>query len=111
MKPRSQNDRVLLLLKQRKAAERGLSTVEMIRIPTADGGKPITRLAARVRDLQDRGYRIRSERRLDGTSTYFLDGDPAPETAPAAGEPSGSELFDVHEFNPPPRGAYDSEAA
>jgi Helix-turn-helix domain len=62
----TQRDRVL------RALEHGpVSTTDFVHAPT-DGGKPILRLAARIHDLQCAGYRIRSERRLNGTCTYFL---------------------------------------
>lgn len=45
--------------------------------PTIDGRKPILRLAARIYDLRQRGYKIRDERTESGMVDYFLVARPA----------------------------------
>ena len=68
----TQNDRVLALLRQR--GDQGLNTADLM-APAVDGRKPILRLAARIFDLQQQGYRIRSVRRSNATVSYFLVGE------------------------------------
>lgn len=119
--PTSQNRRVLTLLQQRAREGRGLNSAEMVRHPTPDGGKPVLRLAARIRDLRDQGYQFTSKRHSNNTVSYFYAGEveraaEAPVAAsvpPAADSLSGSlsgSLFDPHEFNQRPRGAYEEAA-
>lgn len=55
---KSQKARVLDLLRERGPA--GISALDFIRQPTADGGKPVLRLAARLWDLRMDGHEIRS---------------------------------------------------
>ena len=86
----TQTDRVLKLLRQR--GEEGLNTVDLM-APAVDGGKPILRLAARIFDLQQQGYRIRSERRINSTHSYFLVDEPVSAVQEPVGDPSGA-LFD-----------------
>lgn len=106
----TQNERVLALLRDRGL--RGLNTVDL-HAPTCDHGKPILRLAARVRDLQDQGFAIRSERKSNGTATYFLMSDAErnvgkPERPALPSEPPPGHRVDVSLdvtslFNPPPQ--------
>lgn len=53
-----QTDRVLALLQRRGA--QGITPIDFLLPGVADGGKPITRLAARIKDLRDAGHRIDS---------------------------------------------------
>lgn len=83
----TQVQRVLALLRAR--GNDGLNTVDL-HAPVCDGHAPIIRLAARIHDLQSAGYGIRSERKLNGTSTYFLTRDIEEASGTTAGEPSGA---------------------
>ena len=64
-------DRVLKLLRAR--GETGVTPLDWARTPTADGGKPMLRLAARVQELRVLGYGIRTERLKSGVAKYVLD--------------------------------------
>lgn len=75
----SQRDRVLVALRQHR---QGISQADFLS-PTIDGLPPIGRLAARVEDLRDRGYRIDTRRRPGQYAVYKLAGEPASETIPA----------------------------
>lgn len=66
----TQTERILVALKQ--AGSYGLTQVDFIRLPTVDGGPPITRLAARVEELRDRGFTITSGERRDKCVVYRL---------------------------------------
>ena len=69
MRPVTQNDRVLKLLRAREGE--GINTTDLM-APAADGGKPILRLAARIDDLRKRGHGFEVRRRSNGTVTYVL---------------------------------------
>lgn len=75
MKPGSQNERVLRML--RFAGSRGLTQLEMD-VPTLGGG-PVRRLASRINDLRDAGYVITTIGRRNKMAVYRLDREPAPE--------------------------------
>lgn len=67
----SQKDRVYRLLVARGAA--GLTNVDMLLPGVADGGKPVTRLAGRIKELRDDGHRIVSKRLMNGTRYVLQD--------------------------------------
>lgn len=52
----TQTARVLAAL--RAHPERGITAVDFLRIPTIDGGPPITRVAARILELREAGELI-----------------------------------------------------
>ena len=66
----TQTERVLEALA--RAGARGITQVDFLRYPTADGGPPITRVAARVEELRDQGYCIVSGERRDKCVVYRL---------------------------------------
>lgn len=68
MKP--QTARVLSQLR-----ERPVGAMDFQPPAVCDGGKPITRVAPRIRELRELGFVIRSERRRDGTALYTLEHD------------------------------------
>lgn len=67
----TQTDRVLAALT--RAGARGLTQADFLMFPTIDGGPPITRLAARVEELRDEGFRVVSGERRDKCVVYRLD--------------------------------------
>lgn len=67
----TQTDRVLAALT--RAGARGITQVDFIRFPTIDGGPPITRVAARIEELRDSGFKILSGERRDRCVVYRLD--------------------------------------
>lgn len=83
----SQVDRVLAALRNGP-----LNTADFLAPNVCDGGKPIIRLAARIHDLQERGYRVETRRRLNSTVDYFLVGEPegAHGKSPRASVPTGA---------------------
>lgn len=69
----SQNDRVLRVLRLR--GEHGTTVNDWDRgedTPAIDGGARITRLAARIKDLQDRGLNVQPVEKRDGFTVYAL---------------------------------------
>ena len=115
----SQCDRVL------KAARafNGTCQADWLADTTPDGGPRITRLAARLQDLEDRGCTFEILGRRNGTRVYRLVSEPdttvqAPAPRPPASDPSetptglGGGLFDlpVH-VGPPAVDIYDPYAA
>lgn len=66
----SQSTRVLKAL--RAAGPSGVDTTAFLAPSVIDGGKPVLRLAARIRDLRDQGHRITSRRLMNNTVRYFL---------------------------------------
>lgn len=66
----TQTRRVLRALERNP--ERGVTAVDFQLPDVIDGGKPITRLAARVQDLQDAGYRITAGERRQKCVVYRL---------------------------------------
>lgn len=57
------------------ADRRGITQIDFLRFPTIDGGPPITRVAARIEELRDRGYVITSGERRDRCVVYRLEGE------------------------------------
>jgi hypothetical protein len=97
----------------RRAGPRGITAVDFLAPDVCDGGKPITRLAARINDLEHRGFKFRDGGRRQSTKVYVLDRVPVtfawPDTPP---EPADTtvRLFDPVVGSAPPRGAYDDAA-
>lgn len=92
----SQKGRVLDSL--RAAGRRGVTQADWSGVNgTPDDGPPITRLAARVLELQNDGHRIMTGGRRDRCRVYVL-GEPTPVAAkPEFGEPFAAELFRLEE--------------
>lgn len=67
-----------------------VNTTDFLAPRIIDAGAPITRVAARIFDLQQAGYGIRTERRINGTTTYTLTRDVELGDATAAENPSSS---------------------
>lgn len=78
----TQRERVLRAL--RNAGSAGVPSTAFDR--PADGGKPIRRVAARIRDLRAEGHPIGTRRAENGTAIYYLAGpvprDPVPSAQP-----------------------------
>ena len=53
--------------------------------PIVDGGKPIKRVAARVKELRDEGWKIVTDQR-DGMALYVLVSEPGQDPNPASPE-------------------------
>lgn len=69
----TQTERVLAALRIHLG---GITQVDFLRVPTIDGGSPITRLAARILELRDDGHPILDAGTRDGCKLYRL-GQPA----------------------------------
>jgi hypothetical protein len=67
----TQADRLLTALT--RAGAKGITSVDFIRYPTIDGGPPILRIAARVKDLRNEGFNIITEGERDGVAVYKLE--------------------------------------
>jgi hypothetical protein len=66
-----QVDRVLELMRQR--GEFGVTQVDFLLPDVADGGPPITRLGARVQDLEEQGHVISASGRPNKCVIYRLE--------------------------------------
>lgn len=92
----SQKGRVLDSL--RSAGRRGVTQADWSGVNgTPDGGAPITRLAARILELQNDGHQIMSAGRRDKCRVYVLGEPTAVSVTPEFGEPFGAELFRLEE--------------
>jgi hypothetical protein len=82
----TQTDRVL------KAARsiRGTCQADWLASHTPDGGQPITRVAARIQDLEDRGYTFEILHDRGGTRVYRLTSEPS------TGVEAGARSSDRH---------------
>lgn len=88
----SQKGRVLKSLE--RAGRRGVTQADWSGVSgTPDGGPPITRLAARVLELQNDGHRIINAGRRDKCRVYALGETTPVEAPPEFGEPFAAELF------------------
>lgn len=110
----TQTARVLAALT--RAGDDGISAVDFAAPNVCDGGKPIMRVAARVKDLRDEGFRIETDGERNGCAVYKLraptsdaKGAPPLEQADSAPVPSpegvrsasapADQLFDVPAMN------------
>lgn len=92
----SQKGRVLASLEN--AGRRGVTQADWSGVNgTPDDGPPITRLAARVLELQNDGHRIVSGGRRDKCRVYVLGDLPPVAQTPEFGEPFSAELFRLEE--------------
>lgn len=103
---RTQKDRVLETLKA--VGIRGVTQVDFIRYPTADGGPPITRLAARIDELKQDGHVIATRGTRDKCVVYTLVATPEALEPIHKGDQEG-QLFAVP--SPAPRNALDDDWA
>jgi hypothetical protein len=91
----TQRERVLRLLQHKP---HGVSPYDFTP-PTADGGKPIMRVAARILELRDEGLDIETRTSPNGAALYVLVPtcpEPTPDPpAPADGPTSQTNLFDL----------------
>lgn len=80
----SQKARVLAALRSRGA--RGVTAVDFLLPDVIDGGRPITRVAARVLELRDEGHTIVVDGERDSCAVYRLlhDAQDGPPTRPAS---------------------------
>lgn len=90
----SQKDRVLESL--RRAGSRGVTQADWLGPHTPDGGAPITRVAARVMELQNDGHRIDRGGVRDKCRVYVLGTPTRPIEEPPTESFSG-ELFELEE--------------
>jgi hypothetical protein len=87
-------DRILRLARAR--GDQGFTAVDMQLPHVADGGKPILRVAARVKDLRDEGFVFHSGGTRNRCRIYILDAayrgatEPAPTSGPSAPDCSSS---------------------
>lgn len=72
----TQPARVLAAL--RAHPDRGVSSVDFLSPPTIDGGPPITRLAARIKELKNQGHQIVDAGHKNGCKVYRLE-QPVPD--------------------------------
>lgn len=92
----SQKSRVLRSLET--AGRRGVTQADWSGVTgTPDGGPPITRLAARILELQNDGHRIINAGRRDKCRVYALGETTPVAVTPEFGEPFGAELFRLEE--------------
>jgi hypothetical protein len=96
MRKLTQKQRVLKAA--RAAGTTGLTAIDFYPPDVIDGGKPITRLAARIEELEAEGIRFWRDGRRNGCTVYVLDPahrpalrQPAQVTPP---EPGADTLFD-----------------
>lgn len=87
MKP--QTLRVLKVLRQRP-----VTLADFDCQPACDGGDRITRLGARIQDLKDDGYRLRSQR-VGHIARYTLIAEPQTSSSPAS-PPAGDVRHGAH---------------
>jgi hypothetical protein len=112
MRKLSQKQRVLKAA--RAAGTTGLTSVDFLLPDVIDGGKPITRLAARIEELEADGIRFWRDGRRNGCVIYVLDAAHRPALRPPAQvappEPGAEMLFDPRVGVAPPASPY-TEAA
>lgn len=99
---RTQRDRVA----DRLLSAGAVSTVDFLGPRVIDGGEPILRLPARVDELRQRGWTIRTERETNRTARYVLLSAPLA-AAPAAvtADPPPAPIARLLEM--PVRGPFD----
>jgi len=92
----------------RNAGQRGITQVSFLGPMTCDGGPPITRLAARIGELREEGYKVGQNGRRDKCVVYVLAGAeavPPPPIVESVPEPEPT-LFEPSAVSRP-LGAYD----
>jgi hypothetical protein len=72
------------VLDQLRAHPEGVNETAFAAPWVIDGGKPIQRVAARVFELRQEGFQIRTRRLANGTATYILESEPASSTSTTA---------------------------
>jgi hypothetical protein len=94
----TQRERVLTALEAHGVV--GVKTTDFLLPDVIDDGSPIIRLAARVKDLRDEGYRIRSYTELNGVCRYVLVPNETVQGPVLSDEPDTADLFDAGEYAP-----------
>lgn len=95
MKPRTQNQRVLRMLERHPD---GICAPDFMLPNVIDGGTPITRLAARIRDLRDQGEEIIVDGERHSCAVYKLKESrrasvvPSGRTGPQAASPASAAV-------------------
>lgn len=84
----TQTDRVLAALHD--AGPTGVTQVDFSLPHVVDGGAPITRLAARIKDLRDQGFRIHDAGTRHRCRVYVIEPIPA-SVGPGIGAPTPAE--------------------
>ena len=104
----TQRHRVLQALRRYPG---GISSIDFLAPDVIDGGYPITRLAARIKELRSRGAEIFVDGRRNGCAIYRLheaEPLPPPKVVTPARETDPPALFEVP---PVSRSPYEEEAA
>lgn len=86
-------DKQRVLRRGFEAGDTGFTQVDFMLPNVCDGGKPITRLAARIKDLRDEGVEFADGGRRNGMKVYILDREslakaslpPGPQASPTVG--------------------------
>ncbi len=102
----TQTARVKRLLDQR--GRQGLTAVDFAQTPTADGGPPILRVAARVNDLKNQGYDIRTCGERDKCAVYVWGKFLAPAVSVEPVDPARSGVAACHADNTGSTGSTDT---
>lgn len=76
----------------------GITAVDFLLPNVVDGHPPITRLAARIKDLRDQGHRIVVDGERHGCAVYVLERDVVAAASPTEGDPMSSARLEC----PPP---------
>lgn len=101
----SQRARVLRALKRHPE---GLTQVDWLLPNVVDGGHPITRLAARIKDIRDEGHEIEVSGERYGCAVYRL---PQPEPVPIPRSVPEVPQAEDRLFDPPAVNAIYGDAA
>jgi hypothetical protein len=104
----TQTERVVRAL--RLAGERGITQIDFLLPNVIDGGKPITRVAARVKDAREQGEAILVDGERDSCVIYKTAAQ-APAPQPPADDATGGALFDMPAPRHNPANALTEEAA
>jgi hypothetical protein len=83
----TQTDRVIAAL---RAHPDGICSVDFLLPNVIDGGKPITRLAARILDARELGHIIVKDGERHGTAVYKLVGAPSGHQSPTDAGPAAT---------------------
>lgn len=94
----TQTERVVRAI--RRAGERGITQVDFLLPHVIDGGRPITRLAARVKDARDAGEQIVVDGERDSCAVYKIaegvsSASAGPVAVPSPADGGSGQLFDT----------------
>lgn len=95
----TQQERVLKALKAR--GREGITVADFLLPDVIDGGKPITRLAARILELRDKGHEIAvvGERNCCAVYRLYWDAEHVPTPKPTEPTPEDGQLFGLPSTN------------